>query len=100
MIIHGTDEQVRSIAARHGVAIRRHLPGGAVIDVQAGQLESVVNDAGLDNASLDAIVHTNMDVTAVSTGADQAWSGEWPQSDGNGRSRGIRATGRRVTVAL
>ena len=72
VIIHGTEEQVLDVAARHGLAIRRHLPGGALIDVQAGQLESVVNDALLDNASLDATVRSTMDVTAVSTGANQA----------------------------
>ncbi|MDO8794053.1 MAG: S8 family serine peptidase, partial [Vicinamibacterales bacterium] len=99
VIIHGTEEQVRDLAARHGVAIRRHLPGGAVIDVQAGQLESVVNDAALDNASLDATVHSTMDVTVVSTGANQVWSGEWRRS-GGGDYRGISATGRSVTVAV
>ena len=99
VIIHGTEEQVRDLAARHGVAIRRHLPGGAVIDVQAGQLESVVNDADLDNASLDATVRATMDVTAFSTGANQAWSGEWRRS-GGGSYRGISTTGRSVTVAV
>ena len=54
VIIHGTEEQVRDLAARHGVAIRRHLPGGAVIDIQAGQLETIVDDPALDNASLDS----------------------------------------------
>ena len=100
VILHGTAEQVARVAGRHGLSVRRHLPGGGLVEVAPGQLETVVNEPELDNATLDAEVYASMDVTVVSTGADQAWSGEWRSSGNSGRPAGRPVTGRATTVAV
>ncbi|MGE0447424.1 MAG: S8 family serine peptidase, partial [Vicinamibacterales bacterium] len=73
VIITGTAEQIDRAAARHGLRIRKRLQGGAVVDVPAGRLAALADDAGIDQLTGNAIVRSQMAVTNEAIGATQAW---------------------------
>ena len=70
----GTDEQVRTLAARYGATVKKSLRGGAVLEVTAGQLDALSQDPDVDHLSGDVPVQRGWAVTTEATGADQVWA--------------------------
>lgn len=76
VIVRGTQAEVADLAARYNVTVRRYLrSGGAVLRLNAGQLEALQTDGGVDRLSSDADVRATTDVTRETIGADQVWAG-------------------------
>src|SRR5688572_19207151 len=75
VIVAGTEAELQTIAARHGVRLRKSLRGAAVFEATAGQLEALSRDPGVAHLSGDAPVRRTMAVTARAVGADQVWAG-------------------------
>ena len=73
VIVSGSPEQVRTIAARYGAQVKKSLRGGAVLEVTGGQLAALSEDADVDHASGDVRVQRTMAVTTESIGATQVW---------------------------
>ncbi len=91
VIVHGDKAEVDALAARYNVPVKRYLKFGAVLRVNAGQLEALDQDDAVDHLSGDTIIRSSADVTAESIGADQVWAG----------GRGMRPlTGDGVVVAV
>jgi len=73
VIVHG---DVDAIAARYNLVVKRRLRSGAVLHVNAGQLDALQRDEAVDHLSGDIRVQsTAYDVTAEAIGADQVWAG-------------------------
>jgi serine protease AprX len=102
VIVTGTAEQVDGLAARHGLRVRKRLSGGAVIDVPAGRLAEVADDAGIDQLSGNAVVRSNMAVTNEAIGATQAWGDSDARNGRGGRLDAALSgtTGRGIGVAV
>ena len=93
VIITGSRARVEGVAARHGLQIRKWLQNGASIDVPAGFLARVADDADVDQLSGDLVVQAHMAVTNVAIGSDQVHKDGW--------ATGMKAlTGNGVGVAL
>lgn len=76
VIVRGTQAEVADLAARYNVTVRRYLrSGGAVLRLNAGQLDALRTDGGVDRLSSDADVRATTDVTRETIGADQVWAG-------------------------
>src|SRR5262245_33341164 len=75
VILSGTSNQIATVAARHSLRIRRLLGSGAVVDVPAGALDALANDADVPQLSGDHVTRGQMAVTDTSIGADQVWAG-------------------------
>jgi len=61
--------------SRHHVQVVARLTGGAVLLLNAAELNEVAADEAVDHLSGDAPVHTSMSVSNLSTAADQVRSG-------------------------
>src|SRR5262245_42740875 len=66
---------IAEIATRHGLQIKKQLQGGAVLDVPADKLAALATEAGIAGVSGDLRVQSQMAVTDIAIGADQAWAG-------------------------
>ncbi|MGE3110126.1 MAG: S8 family peptidase [Vicinamibacterales bacterium] len=75
VILRGTREEIDALARRHAVRVRRYLKAGAVLRLNAGQLEALSGDQAVDRISSDAPVRASGDVTRETIGADQVWAG-------------------------
>jgi subtilisin family serine protease len=75
VIVDGTPEDIRRLAARHGARVKKALARGAVLEITGGQLDAITRDPGVRHVSGDVKVHGTMAVTTQSTGADQVWAG-------------------------
>jgi subtilisin family serine protease len=76
IILSGSPEQVRDIAARHGLRIEKQLESGAVVNVaDAATLRRLAADPAVSAVAEDAKVSAHMANEIVALGADQAWSG-------------------------
>jgi serine protease AprX len=91
VIVHGTPAQVDTMAARYNLVMTRRMKSGAVLRVNAGQLDALQKDADIDHLSGDLPIRSSMAVTNAAIGADQVWAG------GDGLPP---LTGRGVTVAV
>ena len=92
VIVSGSAERVADIAQRHGLSVKRALTSGAVLSASPDALSSLAADEAVGAVSADATVHSQMAVTAETTGAAAAWSGLVPQLG--------RTSGRGVGVAI
>ena len=91
MIVTGTDDQVRTLAARYGATVKKALRHGAVLTADDGQLDALSQDADVDHLAGDVPV-MRMGVTTEAIGAEQVWVGALA---------GVRGfTGRGVGVAI
>ena len=91
VIVTGTEDQVRTLAARYGATVKKSLRSGAVLSLTAGQLDALSQDADVDHLSGDVPV-IRMGVTTETIGAEQVWAGAL---------EGVRGfTGRGVGVAI
>ncbi|MEP7305086.1 MAG: S8 family serine peptidase [Acidobacteriota bacterium] len=91
VIVHGNAAQVNMVAARYNLVIARRMKSGAVLRVNAGQLDALAEDPDIDHLSGDLPIRSSMAVTNAAIGADQVWAGgeDLPS-----------LTGRGVTVAV
>lgn len=93
VIVTATPARVNAIARRHGLVVRKQLATGALLDVPAGGLAALADDAELDQLSGNTPMRSQMAVTNVAIGADQVQAGGWGPS-----VRGL--TGKGVGVAV
>jgi serine protease AprX len=91
VIVHGDSAQVDAIAARYNLVIGRRMKSGAVLRVNAGQLDALQKDPDVDHLSGDLPIRSSMATTNVAIGADQVWAGSEDLPS---------LTGRGVTVAV
>jgi len=75
VIVHGDRASIDALAARYNVRVTKRLTSGAVLRVNAGQLDALRQDADVDHLSGDIPIKSIADVTAESIGADQVWAG-------------------------
>ena len=64
------------IAARHGLRVAKRLATGAVLEVPAGALTGLANDAAVDQLSSNAVVQSSMAVTNEAIGETLLRSGQ------------------------
>jgi len=74
VIVHGSAAEVAALAARYNLVIKRRMKSGAVLQVNAGQLDALAQDDAVDHLSGDVPIRAS-DVTTESIGADQVWAG-------------------------
>ena len=75
VIVHGDAAQVDAIAARYNLVVARRMKSGAVLRVNAGQLDALDKDVDIDHLSGDLPIRSSMATTNVAIGADQVWAG-------------------------
>ncbi|HLG58015.1 MAG TPA: S8 family serine peptidase [Vicinamibacterales bacterium] len=93
VIVTGSPARIARIAARHGLRIHKLLDTGAVLNVPAGALAGVADDAEVDQLTTNHIVEAHMAVTNQTIGADLVQAGGW--------APGIQAlTGNGIGVAV
>src|SRR5262245_56945664 len=73
VIYEGPQAEVDRLAATYGLAVRKRLPGGAVLAGSATRLERLSRDGQVAYLSEDAVVTGMMAVATQSTGANQLW---------------------------
>jgi serine protease AprX len=76
VIVQGTQAAVDDVASRYGVTITRRLKSGAVLRVNAGQLDAIAADGAFDHLSGNARIESSMAITNPAIGANQLWQGE------------------------
>ncbi len=91
VILRGTPDEVRALAARHGLRVTKTLRSGAVATVDRAALASLSSDPAVPAVAEDRPVYPTMAVTTEATGVKQVWAG----LDGVGRY-----TGRGIGVAV
>ena len=98
VIVRGSQEEIASVAARHGVAIVRWLSDSAVLLATSLQVSQLAADAALEHLSGDVPVAPFMSVSNSSSAADQTRDGTPGVLLGLGAIEGV--TGKGVTVAV
>jgi len=73
VIVHGSPDEIRAIATRHSVRIKKVLAEGAVLQTSAAQIEAL--SADVDHLSRDVDVTSFMSVSNAAIGADQVHAG-------------------------
>jgi len=86
VIVHGDEASVAAVARRYNVRVKKALKEGAVLTVNAGQLDALRRDDTQDHLSGDMKIRSIADVTAEAIGADQVWAGsdDLPSLTGSG----------------
>ena len=75
VILDGTSAEIAALVARYNLTVKKTLTSGAVVTVNAGQLDALQQDPAVDHLSGDIRIRTVADVTAEAIGADQVWAG-------------------------
>ena len=75
VIISGSPEQIRRVARRYGLTVKRQLSLGGALEVTRAQLDALNRDDDVPHVSSDAIVQSTMAVATTAIGADQVWDG-------------------------
>jgi serine protease AprX len=92
VIVHGTRAEVDALSARYNLRVARRLAEGAVLLVNAGQLEALRQDDTQDHLSGDTRLQSSVDpATLEAIGADQVAAGS---------DEFEPLTGRGITVAV
>ena len=73
VIVHGSPDEVRVIAARHGLRVKKTFGEGAVLEASAAGIELL--SADVDHLSRDVDVTPFMAVSNAAIGADQVQAG-------------------------
>ncbi|WP_396453270.1 S8 family serine peptidase, partial [Actinomadura sp.] len=90
VILSGSPREMRALAARHGLPVRKVLPSGVVVEVaDSASLEALSSDPAVPVVAEDARVFANMANEVVSLGADQAWAGLLGVDGVTGRGVGV-----------
>src|SRR5688572_23030755 len=77
VILPGTQAHIDTLAARHGLRVRKRLAAGALVDVPAASLSSLAADTAVASLSSNYRLGAHMAVTAEAIGADQLWQDGW-----------------------
>jgi serine protease AprX len=93
VILPGSQGQIDTLATRHGLRVRKRLAAGALVDVPAASLPSLVEDAGVASLSGNYRLGAHMAVTTEAIGADQVWQDGWAPG-----MRGLTGAGVGVAV--
>jgi len=64
VIVHGDEASVAAVARRYNVRVKKALKEGAVLTVNAGQLDALRRDDTQDHLSGDMKIRSIADVTA------------------------------------
>ena len=91
VIVDGDQQKVDALATRYNLVVTRRMKSGAVLHVNAGQLDALQRDTDVDHLSGERRLWPSMAITNPTIGADQVWGG------GNGVPR---LTGSGVAVAV
>src|SRR5919204_4930814 len=75
VIVHGTADEVQSLAARHRLAVLRQLDDSGVLAVNSAELSELAADPAVDHVSPDLRVRLMMSISNISTGASQVRTG-------------------------
>src|SRR5215510_5659876 len=75
VIVHGDGAAVAALARRYNIRIKKALKEGAVLNVNAGQLDALRRDETQDHISGDMPIRSSSDVNTEAIGADQVWRG-------------------------
>jgi len=75
VIVHGDDVAVAALARRYNIRVKKSLKEGAVLTVNAGQLDALRSDDTQDHISGDIRIRSSADVNTEAIGADQVWQG-------------------------
>jgi len=86
VIVHGDAASVSALARRYNLSVKKSLKEGAVLRVNAGQLDALRRDETQDHLSGDIRIRSIADVTTEAIGADQVWTGsdDVPSLTGDG----------------
>ena len=98
VIAHGSESQLRGLAARHGVHIRRFLDNAAVFEATTAQIEALRDEPAVQHLSGDLPVADFMLTSTKATAADQVRAGKPGLLLGLGGIPGV--TGQGVVVAV
>jgi len=98
VIAHGTEKDLRAIAARHDVPVVRVLSDAAVFEATAAQIEALRDEPGIEHLSGDLPVADFMSVSKQATLANQVYAGKSGGLLGLGGISGV--TGQGVVVAV
>jgi serine protease AprX len=98
VIVHGTEQDVHPIAARHGVHVARVLNDGAVLEANAAQIDALAAEPSIQHLSGDLPVADFMTVSTQATLADKVRTGQGGGLLGLGGISGVNGQG--VVVAV
>jgi subtilisin family serine protease len=91
VILQGDQATIAALATRYNLKLKKMLTSGAVVTVNAGQLDALQQDPAVDHLSGDIPIRSLGDVTAQAIGADQVWAG-------SGQMRPVSGSGVAVAV--
>ena len=77
VLVTTTQAHVDALAARHGLRVGRRLQSGAVLEVPAGKLAELADDASVGHLSGNQTMRSQMAVTNATIGADLVQTGQW-----------------------
>ena len=75
VILHGTSAEIAALVSRYNLTVKKTLTSGAVVTVNAGQLDALQQDPAVDHLSGDIRIRSAADAAAEAIGADQVWAG-------------------------
>jgi serine protease AprX len=76
VILTASNALVDEVVARHGLRVSKRLATGAVLEVPAGALAGLVNDAAIDQLSGNSVVQSSMALTNEAIGETLLRSGQ------------------------
>jgi serine protease AprX len=97
VILRGTPDEVRALAARHGLRVTKSLRSGAVATVDRAALASLSADPSVPAVAEDRPVYPTMAVATESTGVKQVWAGLEGAGRYSGRGIGVAVIDSGVT---
>lgn len=89
VIVSATPAEVRALARRHNLLVKRVMRSGAVLQVTAGQLDALQQDEAVEHLSSDLPVRSTSAIAATAIGADQVWAGSDAFEPLNGLGVGV-----------
>jgi len=98
VIAHGSEDNVRAVAARHGLSVVRVLNGASVLEATSAQIDALLDEPGIEHLSGDLPVADFMSVSTQTTAANQVRAGKSGGLLGLGGIPGV--TGQGVVVAV
>jgi serine protease AprX len=78
VILNGSPAEISALVGRYNLIVKKYLTSGAVVTVNAGQLDALRQDPAVPKLSGNIRIHSHTEVTANAAeaiGADQAWAG-------------------------
>ncbi len=88
VIVSGGRGQVDALARKYGLTVKKYLRSGAVLGLNAGQLDALSQDEAIDHLAADASVRAT-NLTTETIGADQVWAGAGTLPPLSGKGVGV-----------